>query len=295
MNFNDFKTVQGKCPMDLRRYIGKFFDKSKLNDPMRTLVSKSFLEYNLKELPQPTLVKLFVNGIYNKFINLYNNRCYFGVGTQTETRLMININTIPSPATQFVQMNLDTLYYGFTYSNDINHPKPQYKFDMNNNCVNMTYVPVTNHDTLTDHIRVKDFAILIRQFSELFDRTVSRSRPNTYKYMSNKSSINERDQILYEFVVILTYLGNKYRKINMEEKETAKKDKEEAKDEAKKEKMEAKEKAKKEKMEAKEKAKKEKMEAKEKAKKEKMEAKDKAKKEKMEAKEKAKKEKQIVK
>ena len=265
MNFNNFNTIKDKCPMDLRRHIGKFIDKSEINDPMRTLISKSFLEYNLKELPQSTLIKLFENGIYNKFKRIFNNRYYFGVGKQSESTKIDNI-TIPGPLSQFVLINLDTIYYGFTYSNDINDPKPLYRFDTNQHIghdnINMSYVPVTNHDKLTDFIRVNDFAMLIRKFSKLGDRNASKSEPCMYKYMASKSLINLKNKILYEFVVILQYLGNKYRKINMENKKKSIEDKLNAKQE----KLAAKEQANQEKLAAKEQAKQDKLASKEKTK-----------------------------
>jgi len=297
MDFNNFKTVQNKCPTDMRRYIGKFFDKEKINTTFSRLNSDSFLEYHLKELPQPTLIQLFVKALYNKLYYFDEKRIRFGIGhSGKDSKHLFNYCEFPSPLQQFIKINLDSIYYGYSISGFTHHshytaPLPQYVFKTYKyQEFTMQYVPIEGHENLTDNIPINQFTKLIRLFSRLGIQDNYRS--NYYaKYNLTKEKRNKIDKILYDFTVLLQFLGNKYRKINRENKEKTQKDKLEAKEKAKKDKLEAKEKAQKDKLEAKEKAKKEKLEAKEKAQKDKLEAKEKAKKDKLEAKEKAKKDK----
>ena len=281
----------------MRRYIGKFVDKEKINTTFSRLNSDSFLEYHLKELPQPTLVKLFVNALYNKLYYFDEKRIRFGIGhSGKDSKHLSNYCDFPSPLQQFMKINLDSIYYGysinaFTHSGrEYTQPLPQYVFKTYKyQEYKMQYVPIEGHENLTDNIPINQFTKLIRLFSRLGIKQIA-SNYHT-KYNLTKERIKKIDKILYDFTVLLQFLGNKYRKINRENREKAQKDKLEAKEKAKKDKLEAKEKAKKDKLEAKEKAKKDKLEAKEKAKKDKLEAKEKAKKDKLEAKEKAKKDK----
>ena len=299
MDFNNFKTIQNKCPMDMRRYIGKFFDKEelKLNTTFSRLNSDSFLEYHLKELPQPTLVKLFVNALYKKLYYFDRKTSRFGIGhSGKDSKQLFNHCDFPSSLQQFIKINLDSIYYGysinaFTHNNHYTAPLPQYVFKTYKfKEYTMQYVPIEGHETLTDNIPINQFTKLVRLFSRLGIQDKCHS--NYYaKYNLTKEKMKKIDKILYDFTVLLQFLGNKYRKTNLENRENAKKDQLEAKEKAKKDQLEAKEKAKKDKLEAKEKAKKDKLAAKEKAKKDKLEAKEKAKKDKLEAKEKAKKDK----
>jgi len=282
----------------MRRYIGKFVDKEKINTTFSCLNSDSFLEYHLKELPQPTLVKLFVNALYKKLYNFDGKTSRFGIGhSGKNSKHLFNHCDFPSPLQQFIKINLDSIYYGysinaFTHSGrEYTQPLPQYVFKTYKyQEYTMQYVPIEGHQTLTDNIPINQFTKLIRLFSRLGIQDKCHSNYYT-KYNLIKEKRNKLDKILHDFTVLLQFLGNKYRKINRENREKAQKDKLEAKEKAQKDKLEAKEKAKKDKLEAKEKAKKDKLEAKEKAKKDKLEAKEKAKKDKLEAKEKAKKDK----
>ena len=287
MDFNNLKTVQNKCPMDMRRYIGKFVDKNKIFTTFSRLNSDSFLEYHLKELPQPTLVKLFVNALYNKLRYFDEKRIRFGIGhSGKDSKHLFNYCEFPSPLQQFIKINLDSIYYGYTISGFTHHnhytaPLPQYVFKTYKfKEFTMQYVPIEGHETLTDNIPINQFTKLVRLFSRLGIQDNFRS--NYYaKYNLTKEKMKKINKILYDFTVLLQFLGNKYRKINRENRENAKKEKLEAKEKAKKDKLAAKEKAKKDKLEAKEKAKKDQLEAKEKAKKDKLEAKKKAKKNKL--------------
>jgi len=298
MNFNNFKTVENKCPMDMRRYIGRFFDKEKINTTFSRLNTDSFLEYHLKELPQPTLVKLFVNALYSKLYNFDGKTSRFGIGhSGKNSKHLFNHCHFPSPLQQFIKINLDSIYYGysinaFTHHNHYTPTLPQYVFKTYKfQEYTMQYVPIEGHETLTDNIPINQFTKLIRLFSSLGVKDNRHTTNYFTKYNLIKEKREKLDKILYDFTVLLQFLGNKYRKINRENRENAKQEKLAAKEHAKQEKIAAKENAKQEKLAAKENAKKERLAAKEHAKQEKLAAKENAKKEKFAAKEHAKQEK----
>ena len=289
MNFKNFDTVQAKCPMDMRRYIGKFFDNEKLNTTFNRLNTDSFLEYNLKELPQPTIIKLFINAIYKKFYNFDDKHMRFGIGhSGKNSNQKFNHCEFPSPLQQFIKIQLDTIYYGYHMSGSaMNCDLPQYTFQTYKyNYFKMVYVPRENHDSLTDKIPVNQFAKLIRLFSQLGIQNKLASS-SFKKYNLTKENRSKCEKILRDFAVILQFLGKKYRKINREARESAKIKKMVAIVKANYEKLAAKERAKQEKLVAKERATQEKLRAKQ----EKLDAKERAKQEKLAAKERAKQEK----
>ena len=96
----------------------------------------------------------------------------------------------------------------------------------NTSDMGMKYCPIEGHSELTDNIHVTDFAKLIRTLSNL--------------RCTSKKFTEERDQIIYDFAVIVQMLATKYTKLNEQEK----KDKLAAKEKAQKDKLATKEQAK---------------------------------------------------
>jgi len=273
-------------PYDLQRHIAtKFLSKQERKqyviDKLNSARGNDELKRNLTSLPPDTRTKLFINGVYNKFNKLVENS-------------YVNVHggiAMPRYIHQIVRVSLDTVYYGFhlvrTGNPNLRRAQKTPSFTMslsNTSDMGMKYCPIEGHSELTDNIHVTDFAKLIRTLSNL--------------RCTSKKFTEERDQIIYDFAVIVQMLATKYTKLNEQEKndklaakEKAQKDKLAAKEKAQKDKLAAKEKAHADKLAAKEKAQKEKLAAKEKAQKDKLAAKEKAQKEKLAAKEKAQKDK----
>jgi len=259
-------------PYDLQRHITtKFLSKQERKqyviDKLNSARGKDELKRNLTLLPPDTRTKLFINGIYNKFNKLVENS-------------YVNVHggiTMPRYIHQIVRVSLDTVYYGFHLACSGNpnlrraQKTPSFTMCLSNTSdMGMKYCPIEGHSELTDNIHVTDFTKLIRTLSNL--------------RCTSKKFTEERDQIIYDFAVIVQMLATKYTKLKDQEK----KDKLAAKEKAQKDKLAAKEKAQKDKLAAKEKAQKDKLAAKEKVQKDKLAAKEKAQKDKLAAKEQAK-------
>ena len=270
-------------PYDLQRHITtKFLSKQEriqyVIDKFNSARGKDELKRNLTSLPPDTRIKLFINGIYNKFNHLVENsyiKVHGGI-------------TMPRYIHQIVRVSLDTVYYGYSLNCSRNTPQnheqetPSFIMNINNTSSNMVmkYCPVEGHSELTDNIHVTDFVKLIHTLSSL--------------KCPSKKFTEERDQIIYEFAVIVQMLATKYTKLKEQDKkdmlvvkEKAKQDKLAAKEKAKQDKLAAKEKDKQDKLAAKEKAKQDKLAAKEKTQKDQLATKEKAKQDKLVAKEKA--------
>ena len=247
-------------PYDLQRHITtKFLSKKERKqyviDKLNSARGKDELKRNLTLLPPDTRTKLFINGIYNKFNKLVENS-------------YVNVHggiTMPRYIHQIVRVSLDTIYYGFhlvcSGNPNIRRAQKTPSFTMclsNTSDMGMKYCPIEGHSELTDNIDVTDFAKLIRTLSNL--------------RCTSKKFTAERDQIIYDFAVIVQMLATKYTKLKQQEhtdmlaaKETAQKDKLAAKEKTQKDKLVAKEKAHADKLAAKEKAQKDKFAANEKA------------------------------
>jgi hypothetical protein len=270
---------QRTLPHDLQRHITtKYMNKQeRIQDAIAKFNSTSGREKfkkNLSSLPPDTRVKLFVNGIYNKFNNWVNTY----PSTKALSRLanprcgqFINIR---SYTYQVIRINLDTIYYGYHLAGSNHTETPSFTMNGGNDRylqdINIKYCPTEGHSELTKNIRVEDFEMLTRI---LFRGLQSPPKKVTAEY----------NKILYDFVLIVQMLATKYTKL----KEQTKKDKLAAKEKAQKDKLATKEKAQKDKLVAKEKAQKDKLAAKEKAQKDKLAAKENAQKDKLVAKEKA--------
>ena len=223
---------QRTLPHDLQRHITtKYLNKQeRIQDAIAKFNSTSGrdeFKKNLSLLPPDTRVNLFVNGIYNKFNKLVEN-----------TYVIVHGGiTMPRYIHQIVRVSLDTIYYGFRLGCSDNpnlrrtQKTPSFTMCLSNTSdMGMKYCPIEGHSELTDNIHVTDFAKLIRTLSNL--------------RCTSKKFTEERDQIIYDFAVIVQMLATKYTKLNEQEK----KDKLAAKEKAQKDKLAAKEKAKQEKI-----------------------------------------------
>ena len=276
-------------PYDLQRHITtKYLNKQeRIQDAITKFNSTSGrdeFKKNLSSLPSDTRVKLFVNGIYNKFNNLIHTYSF----TKDLSRMvnprcgqMIHIRTY---IYQVIRINLDTIYYGYHLAGSNRNETPSFTMNGNDRLlqdIDIKYCPTEGHSELTEDITVVDFEMLTRILFK------SLRAPN-------KKFNDERNKILYDFALIVQILATKYTKLKEQKqkdqlaaKEKAQTDKLAAKEKAQKDKLAAKEKAQKDKLAAKEKAQKDKLAAKEKAQKDKLAAKEKAQKDKLTAKEKA--------
>jgi len=247
----------GRLPYDLQRHImTKFLDKDDRKQYAIDLLYTDWLKFNLKLLPQSVIVKLFINSIYNKcHRDLYNQSgSAIQVGTKSNHRRKVAI-TMPGPISQYLQYWLDTIYYGFSTSSELENKKPIYSFDVIHPEL-ITYTPTEGHDRLTTNIQIDDFVRFIHMFVHLGDpipqdQTIyTHTIPSISRQKCNKVWIEKRNTILYEFTVILQYLANKYRNYthdlkiaNNIVKEKAKLDQVAAKEKARLDKVAAKEKA----------------------------------------------------
>ena len=281
-------------PYDLQRHITtKYLTKQERNqyviDKFNSARGLAEFKKNLSSLPPDTRVKLFVNGIYNKFNNLINTYSYGKDMSQMANPRCGQIILIRTYTYQIIRINLDTIYYGYHLAGSNHNETPSFTMNGGNNIflqdINIRYCPTEGHSELTQDIRVEDFEMLTRI---LFKRLKSPTKKFT----------EERNKILYDFVLIVQMLATKYTKLKEQEKkdklaakEQAQKDKLAAKEQAQKDKLAAKEKAQKDKLAAKEKAQKDKLAAKEQAQKDKLAAKEQAQKDKLAAKEQAQKDK----
>ena len=295
----------GLLPYDLQRHImTKFLDTRDRKQYAIDLLHTNFLKDNLKLLPPEVIVKLFVNSIYNKCNNDLCNQSVsmFHISTPAN-RKKHNMVNMTGPISQYLQCWLDTIYYGFSTSLEQCDQSPVYSFNVM--CPEiMTYVPTEGHERLTTNIQTDDFIKFIRIFVCLGER-LPKTEPIRQKYTipisrisrhkCDKVWIEKRNHILYDFVVVLKYLGNKYRNYKNELKVTNnlikiqnKQDKIAAKEQAKLDKAVAKEQAKLDKAALKEQAKLDKLATIEKAKHAKAAAREQSKQDKASAKEQAK-------
>jgi len=216
-------------PYDLQRHITtKFLNKKERRQYSIDLLYTDFLQNNLKALPKTVLVKLFVNGIYNKCSRelLNSGASWFQIGSQGRRDHISSITTL-GPIQQYLKCWLDTIYYGFSTSEPISHTgdasnRPAYAMSMRaptSTCFSSTmqYVPTKGHSELTTNIHITDLVRFIHMFIHLGERAMvgphSLVDVNIARPKLNKLWIGLRNDILYDFSVILKYLGDKYRNI----------------------------------------------------------------------------------
>ena len=210
-------------PYDLQRHITtKFLNKTERRQYSIDLLYTDFLQNNLKALPKTVLVKLFVNGIYNKCSRelLNSGASWFQIGSHGRRDHISSITTL-GPIQQYLKCWLDTIYYGFSTSEIISHTgdasnRPAYA--MRHTSIGfsstMQYVPTKGHSELTTNIHITDLVRFIHMFIHLGERAMvgphSLVHVNITRPKLNKQWIGLRNDILYDFSVVLKFLGDKY-------------------------------------------------------------------------------------
>ena len=229
MSATQLSVTRRTLPHDLQRHITtKYLNKEERRSYGIGILYGEALKNDLKALPESVRVKLFVNGIYNKCLPLIGcDENVIQTGINGRSDRLRSVNTI-GPISQYLQTWLDTIYYGFTTSDDVRDKTPYLRpvYAMNVRVPGkLTYVPTKGHCELTDRISVNDFVRFISMFIQLGDPLV----PGQCKHKMVKLSVDrinrarssnkwliQRDNILYDFSVIVRFLANKYRRIARE-------------------------------------------------------------------------------
>ena len=210
-------------PYDLQRHITtKFLNKKERRQYSIDLLYTDFLQNNLKALPKTVLVKLFVNGIYNKCSRelLNSGASWFQIGSHGRRDHISSITTL-GPIQQYLKCWLDTIYYGFSTSEIISHTgdasnRPAYAMRLTSTGFSSTmqYVATKGHSELTSNIHITDLVRFIHMFIHLGERAMvgphSLVDVNIARPKLNKQWIGLRNDILYDFSVVLKFLGDKY-------------------------------------------------------------------------------------
>jgi hypothetical protein len=200
-------------PKVLQYCIQDYVDQSLKYDLMISDLKRDTKPYyaHFEHIPPEFIVKLFVNGIYNKLHTCprpTSDRSHVvgntGRGLRTthlvysETALNTHLNVL-----------LDTIYYGYSLSPSATE-RPHYEFGnlANGNFVPV-FVPCSGHSQLADRIAPPDLMHLVIMLSRFGDKF---SHPSSgYKITASKEFIHTRDRTLYQFLVLLQHFGNKFR------------------------------------------------------------------------------------
>jgi hypothetical protein len=200
-------------PKVLQYCIQDYVDQSLKYDLMISDLKRDMKPYyaHFEHIPSEFIVKLFVNGIYNKLHTCprpTSDRSHVvgntGRGLRTthlvysETSLNTHLNVL-----------LDTIYYGYSLSPSATE-RPHYEFGnlADGNFVPV-FVPCSGHSQLTDRIAPADLMHLVVMLSRFGDKFTHPS-PG-YKITASKEFIQTRDSTLYQFLVLLQHFGNKFR------------------------------------------------------------------------------------
>jgi hypothetical protein len=200
-------------PKVLQYYIQDYVDQSLKYGLMISDVKRDLKSYyaHFEHIPSEFIVKLFVNGIYNKLHTCppaTSDRSHVvgntGRGLRSthfvysETALNTHLNVM-----------LDTIYYGYSLSPSATE-RPHYEFgNLADGNFRPVLVPCSGHNQLTDRIAPPDLMHLVIMLSRFGDKF---SHPSSgYKTTASKEFIHTRDRTLYQFLVLLQHYGNKFR------------------------------------------------------------------------------------
>ena len=221
-------------PYDLQRYITtKYLDEADrrkyaieimCSDPT---TSTRFAD-DLKSLPPSVRTKVFVHGIYNKLQCILqgsptHRKVVLPIGHRQRTGFIVGATTFhirSHPVVfDYIENWLNTLYFGFRTSGA----------DTGKSCPlkrHLTHFDTTTNSTVsgegllrpTTKIRVDDLRLFITMFVN-----IGGSTPRWYqkpRYLKVKALgqhwYDVRDNILYQFSLLVSYLANKYRRIARE-------------------------------------------------------------------------------
>jgi len=200
-------------PKVLQYYVQDYVDpalKYKLMISGLKREQKKYLAF-FEHIPDETVVKLFVNGLYDKLrgcIRPAPDRTYVagnhGRGKRTTCTILAD-----SSLTTHLSLLLDTIYYGYSLSPNAIE-RPTYHFSqISDGSLSPVFIPTPGHDTLTKHINPSDLLLFVINLSCLgnkFNKPLSGP-----KLTASMSFIQARDKIIYEFLVLVQHIGFKYR------------------------------------------------------------------------------------
>jgi hypothetical protein len=212
-------------PKDIQYYIQDMVDQETKYTSLITNLKRDIKKYyaHFEYIPENIVVRLFVHGIYNKFLcspSPTTMRAHLIGNPGRSSRSAVSVLADPGLNTHLTVL-LDTVYYGYSLSPSASE-QPNYRFgNLSSGSFVATYVPCQGHDSLTSSISPTDLMQLVlslAHFGDKFDHSSS-----GYKTTASKEFIQKRDKIIYEFLVLLQHLGNKYRARHaIQQKEAAK-------------------------------------------------------------------------
>ena len=200
-------------PKVLQYYVQDYVDpalKYKLMISGLKREQKKYLAF-FEHIPDDVVVKLFVNGLYDKLrgcIRPAPDRTYV-VGNHGRGKRTSCTTIADSSLTTHLSLLLDTIYYGFSLSPNATE-RPTYHFSqISDGSLSPVFIPTPGHDTLTKHINPSDLLLFVINLSCLgnkFNKPLSGP-----KLTASMSFIQARDKIIYEFLVLVQHVGFKYR------------------------------------------------------------------------------------
>ena len=227
------------------------------------LFSRDF-ERSLHAIPMKTLVTLFEKGLYSKFAPYFiksdirskqsfekydSSRKNYLVGCSrpiknSRSSRVARISQSLAPYIPEMMMCLDSIYYNYSLLDSSRNENPTYefKYDEITHEVIYNYVNVPNHDKLTDKIVISDLLIVLRKLTSIGNTLKGRNAS-----CAKKEFKSDRDNIIYQFIVMADFLSKKYSQARIAKKEADKQAKIIEKEKIKRDKIAEKEHAKKEK------------------------------------------------
>lgn len=200
-------------PKVLQYYVQDYVDpalKYKLMISGLKREQKKYLAF-FEHIPDETVVKLFVNGLYDKLrgcIRPAPDRTYVA-GNHGRGKRTACTTIADSSLTTHLSLLLDTIYYGYSLSPNATE-QPTYHFSqISDGSLSPVFIPTPGHDTLTKHINPSDLLLFVINLSCLgnkFNKPLSGP-----KLTASMSFIQARDKIIYEFLVLVQHIGFKYR------------------------------------------------------------------------------------
>ena len=200
-------------PKVLQYYIQDYVDQSLKYGLMISDVKRDIKSYyaHFEHIPSEFIVKLFVNGIYNKLhtcppVKSDRSHVFGNTGRGLRSTHLVNSET---PLNTHLNVMLDTIYYGYSLSPAATE-RPHYEFgNLADGNFFPVLVPCSGHNQLTDRIAPSDLMHLVIMLSRFGDKF---SHPSSgYKTAASKEFIHTRDRTLYQFLVLLQHFGNKFR------------------------------------------------------------------------------------
>lgn len=200
-------------PKVLQYCIQDYVDQSLKYELMISDLKRDMKPYyaHFEHIPPEFIVKLFVNGIYNKLHSCprpTSDRSHV-VGNTSRGLRTTHLVYSETALNTHLNVLLDTIYYGYSLSPSATE-RPHYEFGnlADGNFVPV-FVPCSGHSKLTERIAPSDLMHLVVMLSRFGDKFTHPS-PG-YKITASKEFIQTRDNTIYQFLVLLQHAGNKFR------------------------------------------------------------------------------------